>query len=167
MKIKTLRDLYLHELKDLYSAEKQLCKALPKMAKAASNEELVAAFEEHHGQTEQHVERIEQILDALGEPKRADKCEGMAGILAESEAITHEDISKQVLDAALIASAQKIEHYEIAGYGTVRTFAEILGEDEAAKLLQMTLDEEIETDEKLTELAEDFINAEAETAESE
>ncbi|MES2570117.1 MAG: ferritin-like domain-containing protein [Verrucomicrobiota bacterium] len=167
MKIKSLRDLYIHELKDLYSAEKQLLKALPKMAKAASNEELVAAFEEHHSQTEQHVERLEQILDALGEPKRVEKCEGMEGILAESNTLITLDMTKEVLDAALIAAAQKVEHYEIAGYGTVRTFAEMIGEDEAAKLLQMTLDEEIETDEKLTELAEDTINAEAETAESE
>jgi ferritin-like metal-binding protein YciE len=167
MKIKTLRDLFIHELKDLYSAEKQLLRALPRMAKAANNEELAVAIDEHHGQTEQHVERLEQILEALGEAKRAEKCEGMEGLLAESERLLDQDIVKEVRDAAMIGAAQKIEHYEIAGYGTARTFAEMLGEEEAAKLLQMTLDEEIETDERLTELAEDTINAEAETAESE
>ncbi len=167
MKIKSLRDLYIHVLQDLYSAEKQLARALPRMVRAATNEDLVAALEEHHGQTEEHVERLERLLEALGSPKRAEKCEGMEGLIAECERLIEQDIAKEVLDAALIGIAQKIEHYEIASYGTVRTFAEILGEDEAAKTLQATLDEEIETDERFTELAEDTVNAEAETADSE
>ena len=167
MKIKSLRDLYIHVLQDLYSAEKQLARALPRIVRAATNEDLVAALEEHHGQTEEHVERLERLLEALGQTKRAEKCEGMEGLIAECERLIEQDIAKEVLDAALIGVAQKIEHYEIASYGTVRTFAEILGEDEAAKTLQATLDEEIETDERFTELAEDTVNAEAETADSE
>ena len=163
MKLKTLRDLYIHELKDLYSAEKQLTKALPKMAKAASNEELVSGFEEHLQQTEQQIERLEQILEALGQNTRGDKCKGMEGLLEEGAKAMSEDASDEVRDAAIIVAAQKVEHYEIAGYGSVRTFAELLGEDDAARLLQETLDEEIATDEKLTELAENSINAEAET----
>ena len=164
MKLKTLRDLYIHELKDLYSAEKQLTKALPKMATAASNEELKTGFEEHLEQTEQHIERLEQILEGLGESTRGEKCKGMEGLLEEGSKAMTEDAAVEVRDAAIIVAAQKVEHYEIAGYGSVRTFAEMLGEDEAAQLLQQTLDEEIETDEKLTELAESSINIEAETA---
>ena len=164
MKLKTLRDLYIHELKDLYSAEKQLTKALPKMAKAASNEELTSGFEEHLEQTEQQIDRLEQILEGLGQTTRGDKCKGMEGLIEEGSKVMSEDASDEVRDAAIIVCAQKIEHYEIAGYGSARTFAEMLGEDEAARLLQQTLDEEIETDEKLTELAENSINTEAETA---
>ncbi len=164
MKLKTLRDLYIHELKDLYSAEKQLTKALPKMAKAASNEELKTSFEEHLEQTGQQIERLEQILEGLGESTKCDKCKGMEGLLEEGSKAMTEDAAEEVRDAAIIVAAQKVEHYEIAGYGSVRTFAEMLGEDEAARLLQQTLDEEIETDEKLTELAENSINTEAETA---
>lgn len=161
MKLKSLRDLYVHELKDIYSGEKQIVKALPKMAKAASHEELVAGFEEHLAQTEQQIERLERILEGLGESTRGDKCKGMEGILEEGKQLMEEDASPDVLDAALIAGAQKVEHYEIASYGTVRAWAEMLGEDEAVQLLQQTLDEEIETDEKLSELAENAINAEA------
>ena len=164
MKINSLRDLYVYQIKDLYSAEKMLLGAWPKLVKAASHEELCTLLEEHQGQGDQQVERLEQIMEGLGEAKRAEKCEGMEGIIAECERFIDEDISKEALDAALIGVAQKIEHYEIAAYGTARTFAETLGEEEAAKLLQLTLDEEIEMDEKLTELAEECINAEAETA---
>ncbi|HEX5175558.1 MAG TPA: ferritin-like domain-containing protein [Chthoniobacteraceae bacterium] len=167
MKLKTLRDLYVHELKDIYSAEKQITKALPKMAKAASHEELTEGFEEHLAQTEQHIERLETILEGLGESTRAEKCKGMEGLLEEGKKMMEEDAAPEVLDAALIAAAQRVEHYEIAAYGTVRTYAEMLGEDEAVQLLQQTLDEEIETDEKLTELAESAINVEAEMAEDE
>jgi ferritin-like metal-binding protein YciE len=164
MKINSLRDLYIYQIKDLYSAEKMLVVALPKLVKAASHEELCTLLEEHQNQGVQQVERLEQILEGLGESQRAEKCEGMEGIIAECERLIDEDISKEALDAALIAATQKIEHYEIAAYGTARTFAETLGEEDAAKMLQLTLDEEIETDEKLTELAEECINAEAETA---
>jgi ferritin-like metal-binding protein YciE len=161
MKLKSLRDLYVHELKDIYSAEKQLTKALPKMAKAASHEELTAGFEQHLAQTEGHIDRLETILEALGESTRGDKCKAMEGLIAEGQDLMEEDATPDVMDAALIAAAQKVEHYEIASYGTVRTWAEMLGEEEAVNLLQQTLDEEIETDEKLTELAESTINVEA------
>jgi ferritin-like metal-binding protein YciE len=167
MKLKTLRDLYVHELKDIYSAEKQITKALPKMAKSASHEELAEGFEEHLAQTEQHIERLETILEGLGESTRGEKCKGMEGLLEEGKKMMEEDAAPEVLDAALISAAQRVEHYEIAAYGTVRTYAEMLGEDEAVQLLQQTLDEEIETDEKLTELAESAINVEAEMAEDE
>jgi ferritin-like metal-binding protein YciE len=167
MKLKTLRDLYIHELKDIYSAEKQITKALPKMAKAAKNEELAAGFEEHLAQTEKQIERLDEIFEALGVSSRGEKCKGMEGLLEEGSKMMEEDASPEVLDAALIAAAQKVEHYEISGYGTLRTYAEMLGEDDAAALLQETLDEEIENDEKLTELAESSINVEAETGESE
>jgi len=162
MKLKSLRDLYVHELKDIYSAEKQIIAALPKMTKATQHEELVAAFEEHLEQTQVHLQRVEKILKELGETTKGDKCKGMEGLLEEASKMLEEDTTPDVLDAALIGAAQKVEHYEIASYGTVRTYAEVLGEDEAAELLQMTLDEEVETDEKLTELAESSINAEAE-----
>ncbi len=164
MKIKSLRDLFLHELKDLYSAEKQLLKALPKMIKATKHEELQAAFEEHLQQTEEHVSRLDEIFELLGTNNRGEKCLAMEGLIEEGQRMLKEDIAPEVLDAALIAQAQRIEHYEIAGYGTVRTFAEILDEDEAVDLLQETLDEEKETDEKLTEIAESIVNTEAESA---
>ena len=167
MKLKTLRDLYIHELKDVYSAEQQITKALPKMAKAASSEELAAGFEEHLAVTEKQIERLDQIFEALGVSSKGEKCKGMEGLLAEGSKMMEEDAAPEVLDAALIGAAQKVEHYEISSYGTLRTFAELLGEDEAARLLQETLDEEIETDERLTELAESFVNEEAEAAESE
>lgn len=164
MKIESLRDLYVHELKDLYSAEQQITKALPKMAKAASNEELAEAFEEHLEVTKQQMDRLKQILEGMGETTRGEKCAGMEGLLEEGAKIMAEDLPAEVLDAALIAAAQKVEHYEISGYGTVRTFAEHLGEDDAVDLLQQTLDEESETDEKLTTIAESVVNAEAEDA---
>jgi ferritin-like metal-binding protein YciE len=163
MKIKSLRDLFLHELRDLYSAEKQLLKALPKMAKAATHEELQEAFEEHLGQTEEQVQRLEQVFEALGEKPKAEKCLAMEGLIAEAQNLLKEDMPAAVLDAALIGAAQKVEHYEIAGYGTVRTFAEMLDEDEAVDLLEQTLEEEKETDARLTEIAESLVNTDAET----
>jgi len=161
MSMHTLEDLFVHELKDLYSAEKQILRALPKMAKAASSEKLREGFEEHRRQTEGHVERLEQILEELGKPTRGPKCVGMEGILEEGKELMEEDMDESVCDAALIAAAQRVEHYEIAGYGTVRTLAKMLGHSDAEKLLQQTLDEEKETDEKLTELAESEVNVAA------
>jgi ferritin-like metal-binding protein YciE len=163
MNMESLQELYIHGLKDLYSAEKQIIKALPKMAKAASSEELRAGFEEHLRQTEEQVERLEQIFEELEVSPRGKKCVGMEGLIEEGKELIEEDPDPEVLDAGLIAAAQHIEHYEIAGYGCVRTYAELLGYDDAAKLLQQTLDEEGETDKKLTALAEN-INVEAQKA---
>ena len=154
-----LKELYIDELKDLYSAENQLVKALTKIAKAATSEDLRAGFEEHLEQTKGHVQRLETIFQQLGESPKGKKCKGMEGLIEEgSEAIEEHDGS--VLDAALIGAAQRVEHYEIAGYGTVIAFAEELGESNHVSLLNETLEEEKETDEKLTELAGD-INAQA------
>ena len=164
MKINSLRDVFIHELKDLYSAEKQLTRALPKMARAAANEDLAAGFDEHFHQTEEHVNRLEKILKNLGESTRGDKCKAMEGLIEEGAQVIGEKGVPQALDALLISTAQRVEHYEIAGYGSARTFAELLGEDEAASLLQQTLDEEAETDEKLTRLAESAVNPQAQTA---
>lgn len=164
MKIKTLRDLFIHELRDLHSAEKQLLKALPKMIKVTKHEELQSAFEAHLQQTEEHVNRLDEIFEILGVPSRGEKCLAMEGLIEECQKLLKEEVSPEVLDAALIAQGQRIEHYEIAAYGTARTFAEILDEDEAGDLLQETLDEEKETDEKLTEIAESIVNIEAESA---
>jgi ferritin-like metal-binding protein YciE len=161
MKLKTLQDLFLHELKDLYSAEGQLVKALPKMAKAATNEELKAGFEEHLEQTKMHVERLDQIAESLELKLTGHKCKAMEGLVEEGSELISEDAEDAVRDAGLIGAAQRVEHYEIAGYGTARALAECLGFDEAANLLSETLDEEKATDEKLTELAESTINAEA------
>ncbi len=156
---KTLKKLYVDELKDLYSAENQLVKALPKMAKASA-EDLRKGFEEHLEQTKGHVQRLEKIFAALDENPKGKKCVGMEGLVKEGSEIMEEDFEDQVLDAALIAAAQRVEHYEIAAYGTVREFAKILGEAKHASLLEETLDEERETDEKLTDHAKE-INAEA------
>jgi ferritin-like metal-binding protein YciE len=152
---KGLKELYIDELKDLYSAETQLVKALPKMAKSAASDELRQGFEEHLEQTKGHVQRLEQIFEALGESPKGKKCKGMEGLIAEGSEVTEEDYEGNILDAALIGAAQRVEHYEIAGYGTVRAMAEVLGEDEHVSLLTETLDEEKETDEKLTELAQE------------
>jgi len=160
MKIETLQELFIDELKDLYSAETQIIKALPKMIKNANSDELREAFEEHLEQTKGHVDRLDQILGELDASPRGKKCKGMEGLLEEAKELMEEDIEPEVLDAGLISEAQRIEHYEIAGYGTVRTYAELLGLDEAAKLLQQTLDEEKETDRKLTSIAES-VNVEA------
>jgi ferritin-like metal-binding protein YciE len=160
MKNEALRQLYIDELKDLYHAETQLVKALPKMAKASSSVELAARFEEHLNQTKGHLERLEQIFELLEESPKGRKCLGMEGLLKEGAEIMGEDYNDEVLDAALIGAAQRVEHYEIAGYGTVRTYADLLVEQDQAELLAETLKEEKETDAKLTELAQD-INLEA------
>lgn len=159
-KISTLEDAYIEQLRDLYNAENQLVKALPKMAKAAHSEELKNGFLEHLDQTKEHVSRLEQIFEELDEKPSGKKCLAMAGLVEEGGETIDEDATPAVKDALLIAAAQRVEHYEIAGYGTVKTFAETLGHDEAAKLLEETLQEEVDTDEKLTELAQ-AINAEA------
>jgi ferritin-like metal-binding protein YciE len=155
-----LKELYIDELKDLYSAENQLVKALPKMAKAASSDELRQGFEEHLEQTKEHVQRLEKIFQALGESPKGKKCKGMEGLIEEGSEAMEEDYEGSVKDAALIGAAQRVEHYEIAGYGTVRSMAETLGEDDHVSLLEETLEEEKETDEKLTELGEQ-INTQA------
>lgn len=167
MEMNTLRDLYIDELKDLWSAEKQLIKALPKMAKAANDPELSKAFVTHLRQTERQVERLEKVFEELGESPRGKKCVGMEGLIEEGNELIKEDPDPDVLDAGLISKAQHIEHYEIAGYGTVRTYAQLLGADRQAQLLQETLDEEGETNKLLTQLAESSINIEAATAEGE
>ncbi|HEY6766086.1 MAG TPA: ferritin-like domain-containing protein [Candidatus Sulfotelmatobacter sp.] len=155
-----LKELYINELKDLYSAENQLTKALPKMAKTATSDELREGFEEHLEQTKGHVQRLEQIFEMLGEKAGGKKCVGMEGIVKEGAEVMGEDYEGALMDAALISAAQRVEHYEIAGYGAVIAYAELLGESEQASLLQETLEEEKETDEKLTELSKE-INAEA------
>jgi ferritin-like metal-binding protein YciE len=163
MELASLRELFVEQLQDLYSAENQIVKALPKMIKAANSEQLKAGFQEHLRQTEQQVKRLEQIFDRLDEDAEGKKCKGMEGLLKEGEELMKEDAAPEVLDAGLISAAQHVEHYEIAGYGTVRTYAELLGDQEAVRLLQSTLDEEKETDVKLTKLASK-INVQAERA---
>jgi ferritin-like metal-binding protein YciE len=158
MQLETLQDLYIHELKDLYSAEQQLIRALPKMAKAANNQELVAGIEKHLDQTKEHAGRLEKILSAHKQSTRGTKCKGMQGIIAEGAEMIEEEADPEVKDAGLIAAAQRVEHYEIAGYGTARTYAELVGDKDAAKLLQTTLSEEEETDKTLTKLAKSAIN---------
>ena len=161
MRLDTLRDLYVDELKDLYSAERQLIAALPKMAKAATAPELQAAFTEHLEQTKGQVERLKTIGEKLGKRLTGKKCAAMEGLVKEGQDLMEEEADPEVMDAALIAAAQRVEHYEIAGYGCVRTYAQLLGETEAAELLQTTLDEEGDTDKKLTKLAETLINPRA------
>src|ERR1700726_1826200 len=160
METNTLRELYVGELRDIYDAEKQLIKALPKMAEAATSEDLRSGFEEHLEQTKGHAERLEQIFSELGEKPTGKKCKGMQGLVSEGKEVIDEDFEGEGKDAALISAAQRVEHYEIAAYGTVRTYAEILGDQSAVELLEQTLQEEKETDEKLTELAQS-INVEA------
>lgn len=165
----SLRELYIDELRDLYNAETQLVKALPKMAKASSNEQLRQGFEEHLRQTSEHVARLEQIFEQLEEKPTGKKCLGMEGLVKEAADTMKEDYEDALMDAALIGAAQRVEHYEIAGYGTVRDFAELLGEDEHVSLLEQTLEEEKQTDQKLTELSQE-VNQQAnegEEAESE
>jgi ferritin-like metal-binding protein YciE len=159
-KISTLEDAYIEQLRDIYSAESQLVKALPKMAKAAHSDELKNGFLEHLEQTKGHVTRLEQIFEELDEKPTGKKCQAMAGLVEEGSETISEDATPAVKDALLISAAQRVEHYEIAAYGTVKTFAQTLGHDDAAKLLDETLQEEVETDEKLTEAAQ-TINAEA------
>jgi ferritin-like metal-binding protein YciE len=160
-KMVTLEDLYMDLLKDLYSAEKQLVKALPKLAKAAQAPDLQRAFQEHLRQTEGQVERIERVFSDLDGSPRGKKCVGMEGLIEEGNELLKEDAEPEVLDAGLIAAAQKVEHYEIASYGTARAWAERLGYDQAAGLLQETLDEESMANEKLTQIAESHVNMEA------
>ena len=162
MELDTLRDLYVVELKDLYSAEKQMVQALPKMIKATKHHELRAAFKTHLQQTVEHVKRLELICSELGATPRGKRCAGMAGLIEEGAELIARQPDDDVLDAGLIAAAQHIEHYEMAGYGTVRTYARQLGYESQAQLLQRTLDEEGETDHLLTDLAEARINLEAE-----
>jgi ferritin-like metal-binding protein YciE len=164
----SLKELLQDELKDIYDAEKQLTKALPKLAKKATAEELKEAFEEHLRQTEEHIERLEQAFEHLGMPAKGKKCKGMQNLIAEGEDMIGDADEDAVRDAVMIASAQKVEHYEIASYGTLRTWASMLGQDDVASLLEETLEEEKETDQKLSELAEAFVNqAAAEEGEEE
>lgn len=165
MKLESLRELLVDELKDLYSAENQLVKALPKMAKAAASPELKAAFEEHLEETKGQVDRLVTIFEQLEGSPKGKKCKAMEGLIEEGSDVIDAEGDDSVKDAALICAAQKVEHYEMAGYGCARTFATLLGLDEVADLLQTTLDEEGTADKKLTELAETVINVEAATAE--
>ena len=161
MKLNTLEDLYVHELKDLFSAEQQIIKALPKMAKAASSKELAAGFQEHLEQTKGHAQRLEKILSSRKQTTRGPKCKGMEGVIAEGAEMIAEEADVEVKDAGLIAAAQRVEHYEMAGYGTARTYAELLGDKEGAQLLALTLEEERQTDQKLSELAKSTVNVAA------
>jgi ferritin-like metal-binding protein YciE len=161
MEMESLRDLYTDELKDLLSAENQILKALPKMAKKAANPDLQQAFETHVEETRGHVQRLEQVFQNLGVAARAKTCKAMKGLLEEAKEMMEEFDDEEVRDAAMIGSAQRVEHYEIAAYGTVRAYAQLLGDDASARLLQQTLDEEGATDKKLTQLAESQINVDA------
>jgi len=161
MELESLKDLYIHELKDLYSAEKQIIKALPKMIKAASNEQLAEGFKLHLEETKEQAARLERLLEANDETTRGPKCKGMEGVLEEGDEMIKEDAEDEVRDAGLIAAAQRVEHYEIAGYGCARTYAELLGDKEGAQILKQTLDEEAATDKKLTKLAKSVINIKA------
>ena len=161
MRIESLHDLFVNELRDLYNAENQLVKALPRMAKAASSDDLRQALEDHLEQTRGHVERLEQVFERLGLKAKGKKCEAMEGIIEEGKNLLAEDLEPAILDAGIIGGAQKVEHYEMAGYGTVRTWAERLGLHEEAELLQQTLDEEKAADEKLTQIAEHAVNLQA------
>jgi ferritin-like metal-binding protein YciE len=160
MKMASLQDLFVEELRDLYSAENQLLKALPKMAKGATSKALKSGFEKHHKQTQKHVERLEKVFETLDKSPKGKKCKAMEGLIAEGDELLSEDADPDVMDAALIAAAQRVEHYEIAGYGCVRTYATLLGNKKAVTLLQQTLNEEGATDKQLTKLSEK-INVEA------
>lgn len=161
MNLDNMKKLFVHELKDLYSAETQILEALPKMAEKASHSDLKSAFETHHRQTQEQVKRLEQIFDDLEHEPTGHKCKGMQGLLEEGEDSMKDAEDDEVRDAAMIAAAQRVEHYEIAAYGTARTYAKLLGDDRSAQLLQKTLDEEGETDKKLTRLAERNVNKDA------
>lgn len=161
MKLQTLQDALLHELKDIYSAEKQLTKALPKMAKGASNPDLAEGFKLHLKETEEHVNRLDIIFKDLGTSGRGEKCKGMEGLLEEGSKLLEEDGEPAVIDALLVSAAQRVEHYEMAAYGSAIAFANQLGLEDVSKVLQKTLAEEIATDKKLSELAETAINVEA------
>jgi ferritin-like metal-binding protein YciE len=161
MQLNDLQDLFVEELKDLYSAEKQLLKALPRVAKAAENSKLRNALQNHVRETEVHVQRLEQIFEKLGASGRGKKCKGMEGLIEENKEMLEEDAEPDVMDAGLIVGCQKVEHYEIAGYGSVVTFAKLLGDQESARLLAQTLDEEERTDKLLSQIAESAINVQA------
>jgi len=160
-----LHELFLGELADIYNAEQQLTKALPKMAKAAKNDELREAFQEHLEQTENHISRLDQVFESLGESMKRKKCKGMEGLIEEGEEVISEQKDSNALDAGLIISAQKVEHYEIAAYGSLCSWAEQMSHNDALELLKETLEEEKTTDEKLTELAESLANVQAEESE--
>lgn len=162
MQLQSLRELFVHELRDLHDAERQLVEAFPQLIAAASDEALIEEMDRHFGRTREHRTRLDRILDELDEGTDDVACHGMKGLLREARSVTDDDdVAPRVRDAALIAALQKIEHYEIAGYGTVRTYAQLLGEDSAGHLLGETLEEEAEADRRLTRLADDSINAEA------
>lgn len=163
MKLETMKDLLLDELQDLYSAETQITKALPKMAKTSSNPELKQAFESHLKETEGHVQKLEKIFKQLNEKSKGKTCEGMKGLLKEGEERIKEGGEREVVDAGLISAAQRVEHYEIAAYGSARTFAEMLNESEVANLLSQTLEEEKSADQKLTRISQ-TVNRRAEAA---
>jgi ferritin-like metal-binding protein YciE len=163
VEMESLKDLMIDELKDLYSAENQILKALPKMIKKATSAKLKSGFEKHLKETEGHVQRLEKIFQQLDASPRGKKCKGMEGVIEDGKELMEEDAEPEVMDAGLIGAAQHVEHYEIAGYGCVRTYAELLGLGDIVTLLQKTLDEEKATDEKLTQLARQ-INVEAEKA---
>jgi ferritin-like metal-binding protein YciE len=161
MSLDSLEKLFFEELKDIYNAEKQLTRALPRMAKAAESQELSQAFTNHLRETEGQIQRLERVFKEVGQAVRGKKCKGMEGLIEEGKEKMEEDGEPEVLDAALIASAQKVEHYEIAAYGCLRTYAELLGFTESAQLLQQNLEEEEATDKKLNQLAEGGINEQA------
>lgn len=161
MKLESLHDLYLAELKDLYSAEDQIIKALPKMIEKAQSPELRSALEQHLEQTRGHVSRLERIFEMHGEEAKKQKCKGMEGVLDEGDEMVGKDATPPVRDAAIISGCQRVEHYEIAAYGTVRTYAEQLGHQRAAGLLKETLDEEVAADKRLTQIANSRVNIEA------
>ena len=161
MQMDSFDKLYLDELKDAYNAEKQLVKAIPKMVKAATSPELRTALEDHLEVTRRHVERLEEIFQGMGKPASGKTCKGMSGIIEEGQEILQEDGDPGVIDAGIIAAAQRVEHYEIASYGTLRTFAQMKGDTKAARLLEETLNEEKEADQRLTQIAESSVNIEA------
>jgi len=161
MAFDTLHDLYVDQIQDLYSAESQIIDALPKMIDKSSHTRLRDGFQQHLEQTRQHAARLEQIARRLNEDAKGKTCKGMAGLLKEGEEIIKDDGDQDVIDAGLIAAAQRVEHYEMAAYGCARTFARVLGYDEDADLLQQTLDEEGETNKKLTQIAESVVNPDA------
>ncbi len=163
MKVESIEDLFLDELKDLYSAEKQITKALPKLVKAASTKELSAAFDSHLQETKGHVERLEEIFQNLGKKGTGKTCEGMKGVLEEGSEVIQDIEKGPIRSAGLIAAAQRVEHYEIAGYGSVRAFAQLLGKRDIVEMLEETLEEEKAADEKLTKISES-VNQEAQTA---
>ncbi len=166
MALESLQDLFVEQLRDLYSAENQLVKALPKMAKASDSEELKAAFQSHLEETKGHVERLSQIFEKLGAKAGGKTCQAMKGLVEEGSEMIEEDAEPPVMDAGLIAAAQRVEHYEMAAYGCVRNYAKLLGETEAQQLLQKTLDEEAAADKKLSKLADGGINKRAIAVES-